>query len=33
MHKMMQLILNFLYKKHMFRFMQLHVHYVNLMKK
>jgi len=31
MHKMMQL--NFLYKKHMFPFMQLYVHYVNLMKK
>ncbi len=32
-HKMMQLISNFLYKKNMLPFMQLHVHYVNLMKK
>jgi hypothetical protein len=30
---MMQLISNFLYRKTMFPFMQLHVHYVNLMKK
>jgi hypothetical protein len=33
MHKMMKLISNFLYKKKMLPFMQLHVHYVNLMKK
>jgi hypothetical protein len=32
MHKIMQLILNFLYKKNMFPFMQLHVYYVNFMK-
>jgi hypothetical protein len=32
MHKMMQLISKVLYKKNMFPFMQLHVHYVNLMK-
>jgi len=30
---MMQLMSNFLYKKNMLPFMQLHVHYVNLMKK
>jgi hypothetical protein len=29
----MQLISNFLHKKNMFPFMQLHVHYVNLIKK
>jgi len=28
----MQLISNFLYKKNMFPSMQIHVHYVNLMK-
>jgi hypothetical protein len=33
MHIMMQLISNFLYKKNMLPFMQLNVHYVNLMKK
>jgi hypothetical protein len=33
MHKMMQLISKFLYNKNMFPFMQLHVHYVNVMKK
>jgi hypothetical protein len=33
MHEMMQLTLDFLYIKNMFPFMQLHVHYVNLMKK
>jgi hypothetical protein len=33
MYKMMQFISKFLYKKKMFPFMQLHVHYVNLMKK
>ncbi len=33
MHKMMQLNSNFLYKKNMYPFMQLHVHNVNLMKK
>jgi hypothetical protein len=33
MYKMMQLISNFLRKKKMLPFMQLHVHYVNLMKK
>ncbi len=32
MNKMMQLISNFLHKKNMFPFMQLHVHYVNFMK-
>jgi len=32
MHKMMQLISNFLCKKNMFPFTQLHIHYVNLMK-
>jgi hypothetical protein len=32
MHKMMQLISNILCKKNMLPFMQLHVHYVNLMK-
>jgi hypothetical protein len=33
MHKMMQLISNFLNKKNMLPLMQLHVHYVNFMKK
>jgi hypothetical protein len=33
MHIMMQLISNLLYKKKMLPFMQLNVHYVNLMKK
>jgi len=33
MHKMLQLISNFLYKKPMLPFMQLHVHYLNLMRK
>jgi hypothetical protein len=33
MHKMMRLISNFLYKKIMFPFIQLYVHYVNFMKK
>jgi hypothetical protein len=32
MHKMIYLISIFLYKKNMLPFMQLHVHYVNLMK-
>jgi hypothetical protein len=32
MLKMMQLVSMFLHKKNMFPFMQLHVHYVNLMK-
>jgi hypothetical protein len=31
MHKIMQLISNFMYKTIMFPFMQLHVHLVNLM--
>ncbi len=31
-YKIMQLISNFLYKKKMFPSMQIHVHYVNLMK-
>jgi hypothetical protein len=33
MHKMIQLISKKLYKKNMFPFMQLYVHYVNFMKK
>jgi DNA modification methylase len=33
MHKMMQLISNVWCKKNMLPFMQIHVHYVNLMKK
>jgi hypothetical protein len=33
MHKMMQLNSDSFYKKKMFPFMQLHVHYVNLMEK
>jgi hypothetical protein len=33
MYKTMQLILNFLYKKKIFPFMQIHVHWVNLMEK
>ncbi len=33
MHKMMQLISKKLCKKNMFPFIQLHIHYVNLMKK
>ncbi len=32
-HKMMQLISNVLCKKNMLPFMQIHVHYVNLMEK
>ncbi len=33
MHKMMELISNILCKKNMLPFMQLHDHYVNLMRK
>jgi hypothetical protein len=33
MHKMMQLISKNLYKKNMFPFMQVHVDYINLIKK
>jgi len=33
MHKIMQLISIFLYRKNMFPFMTLHIHLINLMKK